>query len=322
MSSLFGVELPTPVNFIIAFAFVLLLIGAAAWVVRRFGVTQIDAAARGRQPRLAVIDFGSRGWTAQARHHSPRQHRTPADDRRAKRRRGGNQYRSRDGRRDARRASGAKRCGRGHRASLAPNPRLAPKPCLAPSRSPIRRRGRCSPNPCPQRRRSNSRRVPTAACAFRPTTPGRHPLSPWSPLRRFPKFARCVRPIRWRVSPNNSRTLLPSRSQPVPSRIARRPSSRRRAPSLHNRPRQARSRRTWPRTTVSPKWRSASKRHCAVRWRRRWSPKPSGSRPPLKSKRAPRRLRCSPEAGAQPHPQQQGNLEQEMASLLSRPGKT
>ena len=56
MSSLFGVELPTPVNFIIAFAFVLLLIGAAAWVVRRFGVTQIDAAARGRQPRLAVID--------------------------------------------------------------------------------------------------------------------------------------------------------------------------------------------------------------------------------------------------------------------------
>jgi flagellar protein FliO/FliZ len=56
MSSLFGVELPTPVNFIIAFIFVLLLIGAAAWMVRRFGVTRIDAAARGRLPRLAVID--------------------------------------------------------------------------------------------------------------------------------------------------------------------------------------------------------------------------------------------------------------------------
>jgi len=56
MSSLFGVELPTPVNFVIAFAFVLLLIGAAAWLVRRFGSTRIDAAARGRQPRLAVID--------------------------------------------------------------------------------------------------------------------------------------------------------------------------------------------------------------------------------------------------------------------------
>ena len=56
MGSLLGVELPTPVNFIIAFAFVLLLIGAAAWLVRRFGATRIDAAARGRQPRLAVID--------------------------------------------------------------------------------------------------------------------------------------------------------------------------------------------------------------------------------------------------------------------------
>ena len=56
MSSLFGVELPTPVNFVIAFVFVLLLIGAAAWLVRRFGATRIDAAARGRQPRLAVID--------------------------------------------------------------------------------------------------------------------------------------------------------------------------------------------------------------------------------------------------------------------------
>src|SRR3954471_19134785 len=56
MSSLFGVELPTPVNFVIAFAFVLLLIGAAAWLVRRFGSTRIDAAARGRLPRLAVVD--------------------------------------------------------------------------------------------------------------------------------------------------------------------------------------------------------------------------------------------------------------------------
>ncbi len=56
MSSLLGVELPTPVNFVIAFVFVLLLIGAAAWLVRRFGATRIDAAARGRQPRLAVID--------------------------------------------------------------------------------------------------------------------------------------------------------------------------------------------------------------------------------------------------------------------------
>jgi hypothetical protein len=56
MNSLFGVELPTPVNFVIAFVVVLVLIGAATWLVRRFGATRLDAAARGRQPRLAVID--------------------------------------------------------------------------------------------------------------------------------------------------------------------------------------------------------------------------------------------------------------------------
>jgi flagellar protein FliO/FliZ len=56
MNSLFGVELPTAVNFVIAFVVVLVLIGAAAWLVRRFGATRLDAAARGRQPRLAVID--------------------------------------------------------------------------------------------------------------------------------------------------------------------------------------------------------------------------------------------------------------------------
>src|SRR6266852_1173375 len=56
MNSLFGVDLPTPVNFVIAFVVVLLLIGAATWLVRRFGVTRLDAGARTRQPRLAVID--------------------------------------------------------------------------------------------------------------------------------------------------------------------------------------------------------------------------------------------------------------------------
>src|SRR5690348_8207586 len=56
MNGLFGVELPTAVNFVIAFVVVLLLIGAAAWLVRRFGATHMDAAARSRLPRLAVID--------------------------------------------------------------------------------------------------------------------------------------------------------------------------------------------------------------------------------------------------------------------------
>ena len=56
MKDLFGVDLPTPVNFVIAFVVVLLLIGAATWLVRRFGATRLDAAARSRQPRLAVVD--------------------------------------------------------------------------------------------------------------------------------------------------------------------------------------------------------------------------------------------------------------------------
>ena len=51
MSSLFGVELPTPVNFIIAFVVVLLLIGAAAWLVRRFGATADRRRARAAASR-------------------------------------------------------------------------------------------------------------------------------------------------------------------------------------------------------------------------------------------------------------------------------
>jgi flagellar biogenesis protein FliO len=56
MNGLFGLELPTSVNFIIAFVVVLALIGAAAWLVRRFGVTRLESGGRNRQPRLAVID--------------------------------------------------------------------------------------------------------------------------------------------------------------------------------------------------------------------------------------------------------------------------
>ena len=55
--ALFGTEMPLALRFFIAFLFVLALIGGAAYVVRRFGSGALNsAAARGRQPRLAVID--------------------------------------------------------------------------------------------------------------------------------------------------------------------------------------------------------------------------------------------------------------------------
>lgn len=57
MFDLFGSEMPLPARFFIAFLVVLALIGVTAWVVRRFGANRLGgAAARGRQPRLAVID--------------------------------------------------------------------------------------------------------------------------------------------------------------------------------------------------------------------------------------------------------------------------
>jgi flagellar protein FliO/FliZ len=57
MFDLFGAETPLAVRFLIAFIVVLALIGATAWVVRRFGSDRLGGqSARGRQPRLAVIE--------------------------------------------------------------------------------------------------------------------------------------------------------------------------------------------------------------------------------------------------------------------------
>ena len=56
LESLFS-EMSLPVRFFLAFLFVLGLIGLLAWMARRFGAERLGAAtARGRQPRLAVID--------------------------------------------------------------------------------------------------------------------------------------------------------------------------------------------------------------------------------------------------------------------------
>ncbi len=54
--TLFGSEIPLAARFFIAFLVVLALIGLTAWLVRRFGANRLGGAARGRQPRLAVID--------------------------------------------------------------------------------------------------------------------------------------------------------------------------------------------------------------------------------------------------------------------------
>ena len=55
--TLFGAGWPLPVQFFVAFIIVLVLIGATFWLIRRFGTSSLGTtAARGRQPRLAVID--------------------------------------------------------------------------------------------------------------------------------------------------------------------------------------------------------------------------------------------------------------------------
>jgi hypothetical protein len=59
MDALFGTPMPLAARFFIAFLVVLALIGLTAWLVRRFGASRLGGAARGRQPRLAVIDAAS-----------------------------------------------------------------------------------------------------------------------------------------------------------------------------------------------------------------------------------------------------------------------
>jgi flagellar protein FliO/FliZ len=59
MFDLFGAEMPLAVRFFLAFLIVLGLIGAAAWAVRRFGSARFAGTVRGRQPRLAVIEYAT-----------------------------------------------------------------------------------------------------------------------------------------------------------------------------------------------------------------------------------------------------------------------
>jgi flagellar protein FliO/FliZ len=57
MDAIFGMEFPLVLKFVISFAVVLVLIGTAAFVIRRFGAKGLARVTlRGRQPRLAVVD--------------------------------------------------------------------------------------------------------------------------------------------------------------------------------------------------------------------------------------------------------------------------
>jgi flagellar biogenesis protein FliO len=60
MDSLFGEGTSLPVRFFIAFVVVFALIGVTAWLIRRFGSGALGGTgARGRAPRLAVIEAGA-----------------------------------------------------------------------------------------------------------------------------------------------------------------------------------------------------------------------------------------------------------------------
>ena len=58
MQSIFGLQLSQPLVYIAAFAVILLLLAVFAWVLRRIVTTSrgMEAGARGRQPRLGIVD--------------------------------------------------------------------------------------------------------------------------------------------------------------------------------------------------------------------------------------------------------------------------
>jgi hypothetical protein len=74
LEALFGAEIPLAVRFFLAFLIALGLIGATAWAVRRFGAGRLGGAGtRGRQPRLAVVDYASVRLAPAAHSRPPRQ---------------------------------------------------------------------------------------------------------------------------------------------------------------------------------------------------------------------------------------------------------
>ena len=305
MSSLFGVELPTPVNFVIAFAFVLLLIGAAAWLVRRFGSTRIDAAARGRQPRLAVIDSAAV-----------------------------------DGRRKLviiRRDNVEHLLMIGGPSDVVVETNIVRGAAVATRDAPPARNGAPEtmprampiPDPTPWPLQPEPAPASGAPMVHQPVRAATHavgrgladsrPPSPWSCRRRFPRFARSAPPTRSRVWPRNSRARASrpprGRSSVQPSQI---PAGARRRPQ--------------PIATAGTAQPSPAADQSLAEMAQRLE---AALRRPMAQKVVAETARVTatvevkagtPKAAVQPRgapPRSpQGNLEQEMASLLSRPGKT
>ena len=243
---LFGAEIPLAVKFFIAFVVVLALIGVTAWLVRRFGADRLGGAgARGRQPRLAVIDAaavdGRRRLVLIRRDNvehllmigGPTDVVVEQNIVRASA-----AARDRDApRRTARRAESLPRAGAARRSDAWPlQPAAEPTPRAAPRARPrVRDRSAMAArrSPAPRPRRRTSRR--TAAVA--------PPIADAAGLA-----AECRPPPRVRAVAPSRRARAP---QPPPRRAA---------------PRAGRAAAPQPQpTTISPTWRSGSKPRCAAR---------------------------------------------------------
>ena len=231
MYDLFGSEMPLAARFFIAFLVVLALIGLTAWLVRRFGANRLGGAARGRQPRLAVIDAAS------------------VDGRRRLvliRRDNIEHLLMIGGPTDVViepnivRAVGTREARASRPARMTPEARRA-------QRRPPKAPGRCS------RRASRRRSAPPRP--YR-STATEEPWLPPEPGARARARRRSHRPRR--------RTAPPRLNPPEPRKRRRVRAEPRMAP----RRRASRRRRRRPITT-SPRWRSSSKPRCAARRRRK-----------------------------------------------------
>jgi flagellar protein FliO/FliZ len=284
MNSLFGVDLPTPVNFVIAFVVVLLLIGAATWLVRRFGATRLDAAARTRQPRLAVVDAAA------------------VDGRRKLviiRRDNVEHLLMIGGPSDVvvetnivRAAVGARDVLPGRNGPALPDP--APWPEPAPAQPMAARAERAMP------------RATVEDNWQPPADPVAAPVAPMPPVR-------AVRPADTLASLAHELGRAAPEPQAPPRPVAVEPPP---APA--------------PAPAAAPQAAAPDQSLAEMAQRleaalRRPKPVAAAAAPTAEVKpppRAPRVVVAAPKGGAQPAAQPQNNLEQEMASLLNKPGKT